>query len=525
VRRDLDRLREAFDLVVIGAGIYGAAIAWDATLRGLRVALVDRGDIGSGTSFNNAKTLHGGVRSLQGLRLGELREYVRERRALMRIAPHLVQPLTFVSPALGTLTRNRLAYALYFGVYDLLAADRNAGVDPRLHLPRASILGRDAYLARDPLSDPARVTGGVAWHDGQMVHGDRLTLAFAKAAASRGAVVATYVRADAALVEAGRVRGVRVTDVAPGSAGAGLDVPARLVVNATGPQADRVLARLAGEGLPRLVPALSLGLNIVTRSLGLDAAVGGSARGRLFFVAPWRGVSIAGTSHEPYHADADTPAVPAADLDTFLRDLATAFPRAGLTRGDVRLVHRGLLPSVGLANGEVQLLKTSVVRDHAADGRPGLLSVVGTRYTTARHTAQLAVDRACAILGVEAPPCATATTPLPDALDAAPADRLEGIYGRDAGAVRGLAAADPALAAPLSATCATLGAEVVHAVRAEAAITLADAILRRTEAGVTGHPGPDALASAAAIMASELRWDTPRTAAEIAACARVYDVP
>ena len=134
MKRDLDRLREPFDLLVIGAGIYGAAIAWDATLRGLRVALIDRGDIGGGTSFNNAKTLHGGVRSLQGLRLDELREYVRERRALLRIAPHLVRPLTFVSPALGTLTRNRLAYTAYFRAYDLLARDRNEGVDRALHL-------------------------------------------------------------------------------------------------------------------------------------------------------------------------------------------------------------------------------------------------------------------------------------------------------------------------------------------------------------------------------------------------------
>jgi glycerol-3-phosphate dehydrogenase len=525
VKRDLDRLREAFDLVVIGAGVYGAAIAWDAALRGLRVALIDRGDIGGGTSFNNAKTLHGGVRSLQGLRLGELREYVRERRALMRIAPHLVQPLAFVSPALGTLTRNRLAYAAYFGLYDLLAADRNDGLDPRLHLPRASILGRDAYLARDPLSDPARVTGGVAWHDGQMVHGDRFTLAFAKAAAARGAVVATYVRADAAVADGGRVRGVRVTDVAPGAAAVTLDVSARLVVNATGPQADRVLARLAGDGLPRLVPALSLGLNIVTRPLGLDAAVGGIARGRLFFVAPWRGVSIAGTSHEPYTGDAETPAVPPADVDTFLRDLATAFPRAGLTRADIRLVHRGLLPSIGLANGEVQLLKTSVVRDHAADGRPGLLSVVGTRYTTARHTAQVAVDRACDILRVASPACATAAMLLPGAQAEPPADRLERLYGREADAVRALAAVDPALAAPLSAACDTLGAEIVHAVREEMAITLSDALLRRTEAGVTGDPGRPALERAAAIMAGELRWDAPRIAAEIGACARVYEVP
>ena len=421
MKRDLDRLREPFDLVVVGAGIYGAAIAWDATLRGLRVALIDRGDIGGGTSFNNAKTLHGGVRSLQGLRLDELREYVRERRALLRIAPHLVRPLTFVSPALGTLTRNRLAFTAYFRAYDLLARDRNEGIDRALHLEGTRILGREAYLALDPLSDPARVTGGVAWQDGQMVHGERVTLAFAKAAAAKGAMIATYLRADTALVDGGRVRGVRCVDVAPqpvvAPSGAAhehaLDVSARLVVNATGPQGDRVAAQLLGVALPRLVPVLSLGLNVVTRSLGLDAAVGGMARGRLFFAAPWRGVTIAGTSHEPYEATPDSPVVPPADVDTFLRDFNLAFPRAGLTRADVRLVHRGLLPTAAVVDGEVRLLKTSVIRDHADDGRPGLVSVVGTRYTTARHTAQLTVDRVFAALGQPAPPSSCAATRSP----------------------------------------------------------------------------------------------------------------
>ena len=550
MKRDLDRLREAFDLVVVGAGIYGAAIAWDATLRGLRVALIDRGDIGGGTSFNNAKTLHGGVRSLQGFRLDELREYVRERRALLRIAPHLVRPLTFVSPALGTLTRNRLAYAGYFRAYDLLARDRNEGVDPTLHLGGTRILGRDAYLALDPLSDAARVTGGVAWQDGQMVHGERVTLAFVKAAAAKGAVIATYLRADAALVDGGRVSGVRVVDVAPpagvpssaASAERALEIRARLVVNATGPQGDRVASQLLGGTLPRLVPVLSLGLNVVTRSLGLDAAVGGTARGRLFFAAPWRGVTIAGTGHEPYDGATDTPVVPPADVDTFLRDFNAAFPRAGLTRADIRLVHRGLLPTAAVVDGEVRLLKTSVVRDHAEDGRPGLVSVIGTRYTTARHTAQLAVDRVFAALDQPSPPCATDTTPLAgadvgdltaflaearrleDGVDRDTGERLARLYGTDHTAVRGVIAAGP-LAEPLSPTCPTLGAEIVYAMREEMAVTLADAVLRRTEAGVTGHPGRPALERAAALMAFELGWLPARIEAEIDACERVYDVP
>jgi len=531
VRRDLDRLGEPFDLVVIGAGIYGSAIAWDASLRGLRVALIDRGDLGGATSFNNAKTLHGGVRSLQGLRLGELREYVRERRALMRIAPHLVRPLTFVSPALGTLTRNALAYFAYFHAYDALARDRNEGLPAHLQLAASRVLERDAYLALDPLSDPTRVTGGVAWQDGQMLHGDRMTLAFAKSAAARGALVANYLRADRAIVDGGRVRGLVVTDVAPAAdgtqAGRSIEVAARLVVNAAGPYGDRVAAQLVGRAVPPLVPMVSLGLNLVIgRPLGLPAAIGGVARGRLFFAAPWRnGATIAGTSHEPYAGDLDAPVAPHDGVDVFLRDFNTAFPRAGLTRADVRLVHRGLLPTKAIVRGEVRLLKTSVIRDHAADGHPGLLSVVGTRYTTARHTAALAVDRAAALLGHAASPCATDVTPLAGALAEEHVDRLERLYGTDAEAVRALAAASVGLAEPLAADIPTIGAEIAYAVRHEMALTLADAILRRTEAGAAGAPSRAALERAAAIMGAELGWSATRIAAEIAACNRIYEVP
>jgi glycerol-3-phosphate dehydrogenase len=510
------------------------------------VALVDRGDVGGGTSFNNAKTLHGGVRSLQGLRIRELREYVRERRALMRVVPHLVRPLTFVSPALGTLTRNRLAYRAYFRAYDALAGDANDGLDPALRLGRTEILGRDAYLARDPLSDPERVTGGVAWQDGQMIHGERVTLAFAKAAAARGAVVATYLQAEGALVDGGRVRGVRAIETLPppdpAFAPRAVDIEARVVVNATGPQADRLAARLLGRPLPRLVPSLSLALNVVTRPLGLEAAVGGMARGRLLFAAPWRGVTVAGTSHEPYDGDLDAPVVPPADLDTFLSDFNAAFPKAGIGRDDVRLVHRGLLPTLGVTDGEVRLVKTSVIRDHAEDGAPGLLSVVGTRYTTARQTAQLTVERVFAALGRPAPACATETTPLAggdtgplaafladarrshELIDRDAAERLGRLYGTEHAEVGRLIAPGP-LREALSPECPTIGAEIVYAMREEMAQTLGDAILRRTEAGVTGNPGRPALERAAAMMAFELGWTPERIETEIAAVERTYDLP
>ena len=205
-------------------------------------------------------------------------------------------------------------------------------------------------------------------------------------------------------------------------------------------------------------------------------------------------------------------------------------------------MHRGLLPTAAVVDGEVRLLKTSVIRDHVEDGHAGLLSVIGTRYTTARHTAQLAVDRVFAALGQPAPPCATDRTALAggdvgdlatfiadarrldDGVDRDTGERLARLYGTEHTAVRQLIARGP-LGEPLSAQCPTLGAEVVHAMRDEMAVTLADAVLRRTEAGVTGHPGRPALERAAAIMAFELGWTPARIDAEVTACERVYDVP
>ncbi len=136
-------------------------MAWDAAQRGLKVALVDRGDIGAGTSFNNAKTVHGGIRSLQHGQFREMREYLRERRALARIAPHLVHPLPFLLPTYGKLTRHKLPLRAYFALYDLLTSDRNEGVDPARHLPASRLISRDECLRRHPALDPAGVTGGI----------------------------------------------------------------------------------------------------------------------------------------------------------------------------------------------------------------------------------------------------------------------------------------------------------------------------------------------------------------------------
>ena len=233
VRRDPGALAaRPFDLLVIGGGIYGAVAAWDATLRGLSVAVIDRGDFGGGTSFNSAKTIHGGVRALQSGNVAALRRFARERRALARIAPHLVRPMPFVLPAYRGLSRNRVLLRLYFALADRLVREDAETAGAAGSLPSSRLLSRGECLARNPLIDPHGVTGGVEWFDCQMRNSDRVLFAFVASAREAGAVAVNYVEAGAALRRGSVVEGVRATDRLTGES---LEVRARVVLNAAGP--------------------------------------------------------------------------------------------------------------------------------------------------------------------------------------------------------------------------------------------------------------------------------------------------
>jgi glycerol-3-phosphate dehydrogenase len=541
--RDLRTLaRTRFDVLVIGAGVYGAATAWDAAQRGLSVALVDRGDIGGGTSFNSLKTLHGGLRSLQALDLSQMRRFIRERRALARLAPHLVRPLPFVIPTTRHPKRSRLVMRLALAINDLVARDRNDDLpDPDLHLPRGRVLSRDETRRRHPFA-PADLTGGVLWHDYQMTHADRLTFAFAQGAAGAGAVVATYVAADGFVVEGGRVVGARLRDRLDDAA---FDARARVVVNAAGAWAPDLGALLPGGAGAAPAPRLSRAMNVIVSQPPPPQACGGTVDGRFLFLVPWRDVSILGTSHDAHEGPADALRVTEEDLEQFLADGRRAFPGAALDRASVRLVHRGLLPMLSGQGTAVRLLRESAVVDHAEHGAPGLISVHGVRYTTARHTAQETTDAVFRALGAERPPaCRTARTPLPGGEMRRVADveadatrhngtlvppaliaRLVRAYGTRYDRVLRLARETPSLAEPLASDVAVTGAEIVYAARHELAVTLADALIRRTEAGSAGHPGEDAIRRAAALMAAEHGWDAARTTREIDAVEAFYRLP
>jgi glycerol-3-phosphate dehydrogenase len=284
-------------------------------------------------------------------------------------------------------------------------------------------------------------------------------------------------------------------------------------------------------------------MNLVTRLPGGVAAVGGLARsGRNLFMVPWRGRAVFGTWESGQVCAADALMPPAVEIDAFIREIAAAFPGFRLERDDVTLVHRGVVPAIADAHGGVRLEGHQVVRDHASEASrlEGLISVAGTKYTTARAVAEEITNRVIGKLGRDPIPCRTATTPLlktvqsgsPVSSAAAhsgasvlPADvkaHLTAAYGPAQTSIVALTQTHPSLADRVAEKMPVIGAELIWAVRQEMAMTLADAVVRRTPLGALGYPGEAAAARAAAIIGAELRWDDGRREAELHALRAFY---
>lgn len=522
-----------YDILVVGGGIHGLACAYEAASRGLRVALVDAGDFGGGTSFNHQKTAHGGLRSLQSLSIGRARESIRERRALARIAPWLLRPLPFLVGTYRSMTRSRPALRAAFALDTWIGRHRNDGLEPELHLPPARLLSKTATMKLFPGIRREGLTGGAQWYDYQMIENDRLTFAFAAAADRAGADLANHIEVRALTRKDGRFS-ARLHD----SLGrADLEIEARAIVNAAGARAGTVMTML---GISRAFPLVKA-LNLVTSKPAADIALAAAdANGRMLTLVPWRGRAIVGTGQVPLTASAASD-ITAEDVEQFIADANHAFPALQIGPADVTLVHRGLVPGAPRAADPAALLSASQILDHSRDGAAGAITIVGAKYTTARATAERAVNLAARQIGRPLPRSRTAAAVLPGAgiadhealaIETARSARLElplpllrhlvGRYAEAAATIVRLMAERPETGAPLSETPPTIAAEIVHAIHNECAPRLADVVLRRTTLGAAGHPGAQALHACAEIAAQELGWDRAKMLEEIEMVERVY---
>ncbi len=253
----------AFDLLVIGGGVYGACVAWDATLRGLSVALVDKADFGGATSSNSLKTIHCGLRYLQHADFRRMRESIVERRTLMQIAPHLVHPLPVLLPTYGHGLQGPEVFAVALLINDLVSVDRNRLRDSQKHLPRGRVISKRSCLQLLPELAPHGLTGDALFYDAQVYHSERLTLAFLRSAAQAGAVLANYVEVTGFRLNGDRVIGATARDVLSDEH---VDIRAQTVVNASGPWVPHVQKLLNRPATARPL-RYAKAMNVITRPL------------------------------------------------------------------------------------------------------------------------------------------------------------------------------------------------------------------------------------------------------------------
>lgn len=516
----LRALTAGVDVLVIGGGITGAGVAVDAATRGYRVGVVDQADFAAGTSSRSTKLVHGGIRYLPQGHVGLVRQGLRERSRLLRLAPHLVRPLAFVIPLyagvrrpLGVRVPRAALPLLPLGLrMGLLAYDLFARAEPALRhrvMARGTLEREIPDLRIDGLR-AALVYYDAAADDVRLVHA---VLATARA---HGAVTVNHAKVVAIARAGDRVTGARVEDRLSGRV---YDVPARFVVNATGVWAERVAAL---ERAPEFRIRHSTGAHLVLRAGAIRAStaivIPETDDGRLAFIVPWAGRPLLGTTDTPYEGDLEAPEASAPDA-AYLLEHANRYLRVPLRVEDVTAAWAGIRPLVAAADrGSTSALS----RDHVVSVSPGgMISIVGGKLTSYRHMAEDTVD-AIASRDGGGRPCRTADLALAggEGLDAVRAEiaasslaadeqaHLLEAYGARAHDVLVLARSEPMLAARLAPDVPVIGAEVVHAVRSEQAVTLTDVMFLRTRLALVDDAAADgAVDAVAAIMARALEWD------------------
>jgi glycerol-3-phosphate dehydrogenase len=511
---------EQFDVVVIGGGVVGVGTALDAATRGLRVALVEARDIAAGTSSRSSKLFHGGLRYLEQLEFGLVREALHERELMLtRLAPHLVKPVAFLYP-LKHRFWERPYTASGLLLYDTMGGARS--VPGQKHLTRAGALRMVPALKRSSL------IGGVRYYDAQSDDA-RFALTVVRTAAHYGAVVRTSTQVTGFIKEADRVSGVRIRDVENGREA---DVLAGVVINCTGVWTDEMQQLSGSRGRFRV--RASKGVHIVVPRDRIVAETGLILRTEksVLFVIPWGNHWIIGTTDTDWNLDLAHPAATKADIDYLLEHVNSVLATP-LTHSDIQGVYAGLRPLLAGESEESSKLS----REHAvARVAPGLIAIAGGKYTTWRVMAADAVDAAGSELSGRLQPSITHEVPLVGADGyyalVNQADQLGARYGLHPYRIRhlldrygsmihevlSLAVADPELLKPIPDAPDYLQVEVVYGASHEGALHLEDVLTRRTRISIEyPHRGVDCAEAVAGLMGRVLGWSQDTIVSEVKA--------
>jgi glycerol-3-phosphate dehydrogenase len=533
-----------FDLIIIGAGINGAGIARDAAMRGLKILLLDKGDIASGTTQWATRLIHGGLRYLEYYEVSLVRESLKDREILLHIAPHLVRPLGFLVPIYDRAKHGPLMVRLGMIGYDTLSLDKS--------LDNHRMLSAEGALEREPGLNPEGLLGAAFYYDAQVEYAERIAVENAISACEHGAVVLTYSKVNRLIRDGGRVAGVEFTDVL----GSGTySARAPVTVNVTGPWVDEVLGETTGG---RMIGGTKGSHLVVDPFPGApkNEALYVEARkdGRPYFIVPWNGRYLIGTTDIRYDGDLDRVVADEDEIDYLIDETNYVIPEANLTRESVLFTYSGIRPLPFQPEGaEGSVTRSHIVYDHArgrgvgtkrsgvGEGVPrvdGLISIVGGKLTTYRNLSRQTVDMVYQKLGREAPESRTSKVPLPggetqdfaafaaqfkatSGLTEELAERLLKLYGVRAPDVLEMAGDDPSLRLPLGPSAKVesgiIGAEVLYSFRREMAQALSDVLLRRTMVGLGPSVGLDVDEATAQVVVQHLGWSEERARSEVEA--------
>ncbi len=521
--RDVARLRkETFDVVVIGGGVTGTGAALDAASRGLSVALIEARDLAAGTSSRSSKLIHGGLRYLEQLDFGLVREALRERDLLLTtLAPHLVRPVRFLLP----LTRRfwqRPYYGAGVALYDMLGSilGSNRGLPRHRHLSRRQARHLFPGLRHDAL------VGAIGYFDGQ-VDDARFVVTLARTAASYGAAVVSSARVVDVMRDAREVVGVRVRDAETGEE---FDVAARTVIAATGVWSDDVSAMLGDTRGLRVRASKGVHLVVPRSTINGDSGLILRTAKSVLFVIDWGGHWIIGTTDTEWDLDRAHPAASSVDIGYILSQLNKVLEKP-LRPEDIEGVYAGLRP---LLSGESEVT-SKLSREHAAvEPMLGLMLVAGGKFTTYRVMAADVVDLAVRRLR-DVRPSRTQDIPLIGAdgfaaawnhrtdtaarhgLSVGVVEHLLERYGSLSSQLLAMIDADPELAQPVVGAPEYVAAEIVYAAAAEGALHLDDVLTRRTRISIeTAHRGLDSVEHAAGLLSGVLGWDRAARRREVA---------
>jgi len=542
--------RQYFDVIVVGAGINGTGIARDAAMRGLRVLMLDKGDISSGTTQWATRLIHGGLRYLEHYEFALVRESLRDREALLHIAPHLVKPLGFLVPIYDRSARGPLMVRLGMTLYDTLSYDKS--------MDRHKMFKRDRVREREPGLNPEGLKAAAFYYDAQVEYAERIAVENAISARGHGATIITYANVERMLMDNGEVKGVQFTDVLGGES---YTARAPVTVNVAGPWVDEVLAELQRPGGDENVGRFmggTKGSHLVVDPFpgapkGEALYVEARKDGRPYFIVPWNGRYLIGTTDLRYDEDLDYVSASEEEIQYLLDETNYVIPEARLTREDVLFTYSGVRPLPYNPEGETGgVTRSHVVFDHAkgesaAGGKVtsasaemprvgGLLSIIGGKLTTYLNLGRQTTDAVFKKLGRKAPKSKSRKVPLPGGatsdfeafaagfksasnIPEVLSERLLKLYGVRAAEVLRLAGDDPELKTPLSPNVsvetALIGAEVIWAFREEMAETLSDVLLRRTMAGYGPDVALDVVEAAAEVAVKHIGWDRERAEREV----------